>query len=168
MPMNLIIHNIWELLDRFKNQCKLRNWEISEYEDWIKTSDGKYHNFLWIQLVHPSTFDRICRDYKVAIRDDISYRTVNVSYVAWLFLQSPTENMILKVKQNPEYTKRIAIYDLSRFFIDKSPCLNLNKTDSMVFREFEKFIECESGTEIEPIFKKPVLKMHPHSFEILR
>jgi len=166
--INSNIHKVWELLERFKDQCKLRDWEISEHEDWIKTSDGKYHNFQWIQSVHPSTFDRICGNHKIAIRNDVSYQVINASYIAWMFLKSPPENMIRKVKQNPEHSKRIALYDLSQALTDKSPCLKLNKTDSKVFKEFETFITSEFGIEIEPMNKKSFLKMPPHMYEIVR
>jgi len=155
MPMNLHIHKIWELLDRFKAQCQLRGWKTSEHEDWVKTGDDEYHNFLWIQTVHPSTFKKICADHKVAIREDVSYRVVNVSYIAWLFLQSPPENIIQRVKENPECSRRTATYDLSRAFTGKPLCSKLNKTDSRVFKEFEKFLEWELGMEVEPSTKCP-------------
>ena len=152
-PTNSIIQNIWEILDCFKHQSKLQDWEISEHEDWIKTSDGKYHNFVWIRSVHPSTFDRVCGDYKIGIREEHSYSIITVSYIAWLFLESPPENIIRKVEKNSRYSKRIAIYDLSQALTDKFPCLKLNKTDSRVFREFEKFVKRKLQIEIEPIFQ---------------
>jgi hypothetical protein len=49
---NVQIDKIWKLLKNFKAQCKKRNWVISKHEDWIKTNNGKYHNFVWTQSVH--------------------------------------------------------------------------------------------------------------------
>jgi hypothetical protein len=162
------INKVWELLEDFKNLSKMHSWNTSEHEDWIKTKDGKYHNFIWIQSVHPFTFDRICSDYKIAIRDEISYHVIKISYIAWLFLKSPPENIVRKVKQNPKYKERIAIYDLSQALNDKFPCLKLNKTDSKVFREFEKFMKHKLGIEIEDIYHKTVLKIAPDLYKILR
>ena len=156
--MNLRIPKVWELLDRFKDQCQLKGWKISEHEDWVKTSEDEYHNFLWIQTVHPSTFEKIAANHKCAIRKGVSYQVVDVSYTAWLFPQSPPEKLMETVKENPELSRRTAIYDLSWAYSGKPLCLKLNKTDSMVFKEFEKFLEEELGVEVKPVHKLPALK----------
>ena len=156
--MNLPIPKVWKLLDIFKGQCQLRGWKISEHEDWIKTGDDEYHNFLWIQTVHPSTFEKIAVNHKCAIRKGVSYQVIDVSYTAWLFPQSPPENLIQTVKENPELSRRTAIYDLSWAYSGKPRCLRLNETDSMVFKEFEKFLEEELGIKVKPVHKMPPLK----------
>ena len=143
------IHKVWELLNHFKNQCKGQNWKISEHEDWIRTNDGKYHNFLWVQSIQPSTFDKICADFKVAIKSNISYQVRSVSYVAWLFINSPSEELLRKVEQNSVYSKKIAIYDLSQAFTGKLLCRTLNQTGSKVFKKFERFMEEELGINVE-------------------
>jgi len=155
--MNLPIPKVWDLLDRFKNQCKLKGWKISEHEDWVKAGDDEYHNFLWIQTVHPSTFEKIATNHKCAIRKGVSYQVVDVSYTAWLFPQSPPENLMQMIKENPELSRRTAIYDLSWAYGGKPLCLKLNETASMVFKEFEKFLK-ELGVEVKPVHKLPALK----------
>jgi len=155
--MNSRIPKVWELLDRFKDQCQLRGWKTSEHEDWVKTGDDKYHNFLWIQTVHPSTFEKIATNHKCAVRKGVSYQVVDVSYTAWLFPQSPPESLMQMVKENPELSRRTAIYDLSWAYGGKRLCLKLNETASMVFKEFEKFLE-ELGVEVKPVHKLPALK----------
>jgi hypothetical protein len=162
--VNPQIHKAWRLVEDFKSLSKLLNWQTSKHEDWIKTSNGKYHNFIWIQSVHPLTFDRICSDFKVAIRDKVAYHVVNISYLAWLFLKSPPEFIIRKIEKNPNYKKRIALYDLSKTLIDKSPCLRLNDTNSRVFIEFEKFIKQRLGVEIENINQRHVLQSSPQLY----
>lgn len=152
------IPEVWELLDLFKEQCQLKMWKISKPEDWIKTSDDKYHNFLCIQTVHPSTFEKICANRKIAIREGISYRVRDVSYTAWLFLKSPPENLMESAKKDPELLRRNAIYDLSWTYNGKPFCLKLNETDSMVFKEFERFLEKELGVEVKPAQKLHALK----------
>jgi hypothetical protein len=156
--MNLPIPKVWKLLDLFKDQCQLKGWKISENEDWVKTGDDEYHNFLWIQTVHPSTFEKIALNHKCAIRKGVSYQVVDVSYTAWLFPQSPPENLMQMVKENPELSRRTAIYDLSSAYAGKPLCFKLNETDSTVFKEFEKFLEKELGVEVKPVHKMPALK----------
>lgn len=156
--MNLSIPKVWKLLDLFKDQCQLKGWKSSEHEDWVKTGDEEYHNFLWIQTVHPSTFEKIAVNHKCAIRKGISYQVVDVSYTAWLFPQSPPENLMQMVNENPELSRRTAIYDLSLAYAGKPLCLKLNETDSTVFKEFEKFLQEELGVEIKPVRKLPGLK----------
>jgi len=156
--MNLRIPKVWELIDLFKGQCQLKGWKTSEHEDWVKTGDDEYHNFLWIQTVHPSTFEKIAVNHKCAIRKGVSYQVVDVSYTAWLFPQSPPENLTQTVKENPELSRRTAIYDLSLAYAGKPLCLKINETDSTVFKEFEKFLEKELRVEIKPVHKLPALK----------
>jgi len=156
--MNLRIPKVWELIDLFKGQCQLKGWKTSEHEDWVKTGDDEYHNFLWIQTVHPSTFEKIAVNHKCAIRKGVSYQVVDVSYTAWLFPQSPPENLTQTVKENPELSRRTAIYDLSLAYAGKPLCLKINETDSTVFKEFEKFLEKELRVEVKPVHKLPALK----------
>jgi len=155
--MNSRIPKIWELLDRFKGQCQLRGWKTSEHEDWVRTGDDEYHNFLWIQTVHPSTFEKIAINHKCAVRKGVSYQVVDVSYTAWLFPQSPPEGLMQMVKENPKLLRRTAIYDLSWAYSGKPLCLKLNETASTVFKEFEKFLE-ELGVAVKPVHKLPALK----------
>ena len=156
--MNLPIPKVWKLIDLFKDQCQMKGWKSSEHEDWVKTGDEEYHNFLWIQTVHPSTFEKIAVNHKCAIRKGVSYQVVDVSYTAWLFPQSPPENLMQMVNENPELSRRTAIYDLSLAYAGKPLCLKLNETDSTVFKEFEKFLQEELGVEIKPVRKLPGLK----------
>jgi len=151
--VNLHIPKVWELLDRFKDQCQLKGWKTSEHEDWIKTADDEYHNFLWVQTIHPSTFKKIVANHKCAIREGVSYQVIDVSYIAWLFLQSPPENLMETVKENPEYSRRTTIYDLSWAYTGKPLCLKSNETDSMVFKEFEKFLGEKLGVYVKPVHK---------------
>ena len=154
ITMNFRIPRVWELLNRFKSRCQLKGWETSEEEDWVKTGDNKYHNLLWTQTIHPSTFRKIAANQKCAIRKGVSYQIVDVSYTAWLFSQSPPENLMEIVKGNIGLSRRIAIYDLSRVYGGKSLCFKLNETDSTVFKEFERFLEEELEVTVEHSFPR--------------
>ena len=116
------IPKFWELLDLFKERCQLKGWKTSKPEDWVKTSDGKYHNFLCIQTVHLSTFEKIGLNRKVTICEGVSYQVIDVSYTAWLFLKSPPENLMESLKEDPELSRRNAIYDLSWAYSGKPLC----------------------------------------------
>jgi hypothetical protein len=146
--MTLDIPQVWILLKRFKHRCAAKGWEISESEDWVR-KNGQYHNFLWTTSIHPSTFKRIAATRRCAINEGVSYRVVDVSYTAWLLSQAPTEALKQMVIDDPELLRRNAIYDLSWLHADNPVCLRLNKTNSAVFREFEKFLEEEWGVQIK-------------------
>ena len=156
--MSSHIPKVWELLDRFKDQCQLKGWKTSEHEDWVKTEEDEYHNFLWIQTVHPSTFEKIAVNHKCAIRKGVAYQVIDVSYTAWLFPKSPPKNLMQTFRENPELSRRTAIYDLSGAYAGNLLCLKLNETDSTVFREFERFLETELEVEVKPLHKLPALK----------
>lgn len=148
---------VWSLIDSFKEQCRLRGWEICENEDWVKTDDGEYHNFLWTQTVYPSTFESIASNHRCAIRRGLSYEVVDVSYIAWVFQEKPPEFLIQRVKDNPELPKTTAIFDLSCAYADEHLCRKLNKTESRVFKEFERFLEEKWGIIFEPVNEMPTL-----------
>ncbi len=131
---------VWEILRKFKELCKFRGWKTSESEDWVET-DNKYHNFLLTRNIHPSSFKSIAANRKCVVREGLSYRVVEASYMAWLFSETPPENLPNLFLENPEFSKRVALYDLSPITEGKNTCVKLNYTDSPVFQEFEKFLE---------------------------
>jgi len=131
---------VWELLRQFKEYCKSKGWRTSEYGDWVKEGN-KYHNFIWLRTVHPSTFEKVAMSRRCAIREDFFYKIVDVSYTAWLFQETPPEKLFRIVSENSEFSKRIAIYDLSQAYLISPHVIKLNKTDTEVFREFEHFLE---------------------------
>jgi len=149
MTVILDIPKVWELLKYFKGQCQSKGWKTSDYGDWVKKGN-EYHNFLWTRTVHPSTFEKVAMSRRCAIREGVSYQVVEVSYTAWVFPEAPPEKLRQIVTENPELSKRIAIYDLSWAYAGKPVCLKLNETDSTVFKEFEKFLEQRCGVKIQP------------------
>lgn len=152
MAVILSIPRVWELIKHFKEWCQSRGWRTSEHEDWVKVGN-EYHNFLWIRMIHSSTFEKVATSHKCAVREGISYHVVDVSYAAWLFPQTPPEELIQMIIGNPQLSKRTAIYDLSWAYSGKPICLKLNETDSMVFKEFERFLEQKWGVELRPAYK---------------
>jgi len=141
---------VLEILKKFKSLCCLRGWKTSESEDWIEIDD-KYHNFLWARDVHPSSFKRIVSNRKCVVREGLSYHVVEASYTAWLFSETPCETMVRTVFENPEFSRKIAIYDLSPLLEGKNLCVKLNHTDSSVFREFESFLKNALRAKLKPL-----------------
>lgn len=135
----------------------MRGWETCENEDWVKTDDDEYHNFLWTQTIHPSTFERIASNRKCAIRHGLSYKVVNISYIGWLFQEKPPEFLIQRVKENPELAKKTAIFDLSCAYTEEALCRKLNETESQVFKEFEQFLQEEWNLVFESQDEVPAL-----------
>ena len=155
--MNLPLLEIWELIDSFKEQCSFRGWETCKKEDWVKTEDGVYHNFLWLQTIHPSTFEKIALNHKCGIYRGLYYEVVNIAYMAWLFKESPPEFILSNVKKNSELSEKTAIFDLSCAYHGGNICRKINETDSMVFKEFEKFLKDECSFELKSVDEIPTL-----------
>jgi hypothetical protein len=155
--MNLPFPKIWSLIDSFKEHCRLSGWETCETEDWVKTDDGEYHNFLWMQTIHPSTFERIASNRKCGIRRGTSYEVVDISYTCWLFQERPPEFLISQVKENPELKKKTAIFDLSCVYTGEAVCRKFNETESSIFKEFEQFLEEEWEVILKPVDEMPAL-----------
>jgi len=149
MNVTLNIPKVWEILNLFKDLCQSKGWKISKYEDWVM-AENKYHNFLWARKIYPSTFRKVAMNHKCAIREGVSYQIVKTAYTAWLFPQKPTKVLVKTVMDNEELLKETAIYDLSPVYAGKPLCRKLNKTDSVVFREFEKFLQENCGIEVKP------------------
>ncbi|MEM2522852.1 MAG: hypothetical protein QXW82_06865 [Candidatus Bathyarchaeia archaeon] len=142
------VSKVWEILKKFKEFCSFHGWRTSENEDWIET-ENKYHSFLLARRVNPSSFKSIVVNRKCIVREGLSYRVVEASYMAWLFSETPPESLINIFLENPDFSKKIALYDLSPIMKGKNACLKLNYTDSPVFREFERFLENEFGVRFE-------------------
>ena len=131
---------IWELIDQFKRICRLRGWLASDYED-VVYANGEYHNFLWARKIYPRTFRSVITNHYCPIREGLSYKIVNISYTAWISPERLPENLISFITENPCLLKSTALYDLSEAYFGKQTCLKLNETKSVVFQEFERFLE---------------------------
>jgi hypothetical protein len=132
---------IWEILKNFKERCRFRGWRTAESEDWVEIN-SRYHNFLLAKNLHPSSFKSIVSNKKCVVREGASYRVVEAAYTAWLFSETSPENFVNIVLEDENLSKRVAIYDLTSLFEGKT-CFKINQTDSLVFQEFENFLEKE-------------------------
>jgi hypothetical protein len=141
---------ICEILNSFKRFCRVQGWRTSESEDWVELDDD-YHNFLWTRNVTPSSFKTIISHRKCVVRKGLFYSVVEPSHLAWLFSEVPSEDLLRTVLQNPDFSKRIAIFDFSPFLEGKNLCIKLNNTDSPVFQEFEVFLQTELKVKVEPL-----------------
>lgn len=121
-----------------------------EHEDIVEVVD-QYHLFIWAWRVNPCTFEKIVSGpLTCGVREGVSYRVVHVSYLAWTLPQSPPENATRLVMERDDLSKKIAVYDLSQAYAGEPICLKLNETNSIVFEEFEKFLNIEYGLELRP------------------
>lgn len=133
---------IYAIIQQFKDNCRAQGWKTSENEDWIEFQRD-YHNFVWARAISLPSFKKIVSNRKCVIREGLSYRVVEASYTAWLFSEPPSETFIKTIFEDPLLSERIALYDLSPLLEDKNVCVKLNKTDSAVFKEFERFLKDE-------------------------
>jgi hypothetical protein len=133
---------IWEILANFKRFCRPRGWRTSENEDWVELNDD-YHNFLSTRNVSPVSFKTIISNRKCVVHKGLLYAVVEPSHLAWLFSEVPSEDLYSAILKNPDFSRRIAIFDLSPMLEGKKTCIKLNNTDSPVFHEFETFLRSE-------------------------
>lgn len=61
--------------------------------------------------------------------------------------------MVQMIRDKHGLSERIAIYDLSQVYAGKPICLKFNKTDSAVFREFERFLESKYNIEFKSYYQ---------------
>ena len=148
--MNMLFPPLWRLIDVFKGCCQVKGWETCEIEDWIKTEDGKYHNILWTKTIHPSTFKSINNKSRCGIRHDKTYDVVKVAYIAWLFQEKPPEILMLWIKEDSDLAKKSAIFDLSSIYKGDNICFSYNQTESIVFKELEKFMKEKWQIDFKP------------------
>jgi len=139
---------IWEVLTNFKRFCRLRGWRISENEDWVELNDD-YHNFLSTRNVSPASFKAIITNRKCVVHKGLLYTVVEPSHLAWLFSKAPSEYLYSTILKNPDFSRRIAIFDLSPTLDGKNTCIKLNNTDSPIFHEFETFLRSELKVTVE-------------------
>jgi hypothetical protein len=145
-----MLSKVWEILGKFKLFCGRLGWKTSEGEDWVEMEDN-YHNFLLARDVHPSSFKRIALDKKCVVQEGTSYRVVEAAYTAWLFSETPSEELVRTICENPAFSKSIALYDFSQVAKGKNLCVKLNNTGSHVFREFESFLQSEMKVRVKPL-----------------
>ena len=146
---------IYEILERFKDLCRSHGWKSSEKDDWIEIKN-EYHNFLWTRSINPSSFKRIAANRKCVVREGLSYRVVEASYTAWLLSEAPSKTLVEIIFENPDFSKRIALYNLSPVLKGKNLGFKLNHTDSPVFEEFEEFLKKEIKVELKPIIEPEI------------
>jgi hypothetical protein len=102
-----------------------------------------YHNFLSTRNVTSASFKAIISNRKCVVQKGLFYTVVEPSHLAWLFSEVPSEDLYRTVLDNPDFSRRIAIFDFSPLLEEKNICIKLNNTDSPVFHGFETFLRSE-------------------------
>jgi hypothetical protein len=139
---------VWEILNRFKRSCTARGWKTSESEDWVRAGD-EYDNFLWTRTVSLPSFKAIVSSRKCVIQEGLSYNVVEPAHTAWLFSETPSDNLVRTISDDAEFSKRVAIFDMSPLSTGKDFCVKLNNTRCPVLREFENFLQSEMKVSVK-------------------
>jgi len=134
-----IMPEIWEIVDGFKKRCQLKGLHTFEHE-YVVESNGEYHSLKWICWLHPSTFESVVRHVTHKIQEGEAYRLVNISYTAWICVNTSCEALMQIMVKNPELLTRNAIFNLSQAYANRV-CLKINETVSAVIKDFERFLE---------------------------
>jgi hypothetical protein len=143
------VRKIREIVKRFKRRCQSKGWRVIEREDIIKKND-EFHNILWTQKIHPSTFKRVAAKETSTIKEGTSYRPIDVAYNAWICTTPLSPSLKQTIARNPQFLRRNAIYDLGKNRAKRAP-KKLNKTGSEVFQEFESLLKDEFQSDFNPI-----------------
>ena len=107
---------IWEIVNKFEEWIsKEKEWKVSRFYDLIQIGN-KYHKFIWTKNFHPETFKKILSRQSCSLGDHLSYRTVRVSYLAWILNETPRPMVWKLVKETPCLSKRVAIYTVNKAF----------------------------------------------------
>ena len=134
----------------FSDWCHLiqPSWKYKEDEHWFACG-GAHHSFIHQRRINASTFHELVDTYRKYIREEKIYGTI-LSFIALLFTETPplTLNVVL---DGPELLSRVAFYDLSEACRGRCLCVTMNRTDSVVFREFEGFLEKIHGLILESL-----------------
>ena len=143
---------IWEIVNKFEEWVmKEKDWKVSRIYDLIQVNND-YYKFIWTQNFHLETFKKILSRQLCSLGDHLSYKTVSVSYMAWILNKTPGAMVWKLVKETPCLSKRVAIYTLNKAFTGIPNCLKLNKTQSIVLDEFEKLLAREYGIKPQCFF----------------
>ena len=130
---------IWDILDEFKSFCKSRGWKAYKNDNLIE-ADSEHHKFFWIRILYPDTFKKVVANPLCSICEGISYRTVKLSYIAWVLSEIPYLSIRLyMIKEVPSLLTKVAIYALNQAYKGEPTCLKLNETKSVVFHESEVY-----------------------------
>jgi hypothetical protein len=141
--------SFWDLVEKFKNACKNKNWRIYGYEDIIY--DGsEYHHLVMVRQTRLETFKRVITNPHQSIKRGDQHEVINVSYIAWISQEQIPKIAADFLANRPALLSRVALYDLSPLYKGKNICLKMNRTNSIVFREFENFL-VENGFHFTPL-----------------
>jgi hypothetical protein len=144
---------IWELVDKFKEWVnKEKGWKVNRLYDLLEVNN-KYYKFFWTQNFHLETFKKIISRQSCSLGQKLSYKTVKVSYMAWILNETPRPIVWKLVKETPCLRKRVAIYTVNKSFNGVLNCLKLNETENIVFDEFENFLKLEYGIKPNSFFE---------------
>jgi len=138
---------VWNLIGEFKERCGKKGWKAYPYDDLIET-ENEYHRFLWLHNLRPHTFRKVVMNPRCSIREGLSYRTVGLTYMAWVLPEALSESIWRIVKERAGLSRRVALYDLSSAYGGNTTCLGLNETKSVVLQEFECFLDGEYGIKL--------------------
>lgn len=153
--MSIIQIKPWDLIERFCEHCdKIKGWHTYKAEGLVQIKES-FHEFIWAHNPVTETFKSVILNSSCVIPNsqeffetfdfverDVSYRfpfkMVRVSFIAWVLSAGPSKGILDFVRKRPQIQRWVALYDLDRFFKSGSDCKRLNKTESEVFKEFER------------------------------
>lgn len=141
-----------KLLERFK-RIKRPDWKWQGSADFVKV-DNQYHSFLVFSTpdreLSNHVFLMISKKKQTAYVDRTGEHFVSLSYIAWFLGTYSARLSDLLRNQENELSHNTALYCLAPH---RSICFVYNNTNSVVFKEFERFLG-DVGLRLEPFPKE--------------
>lgn len=142
---------IMGLVRRFES-IERQGWKWQEWGDVVEV-DGKYHAFLVSAMlrISDSSFMNVSKKRTAALEDKTGgVRYLSISYQAWILgTNSNRLTNLLRQLANENTSRTNAVYCLAS---NRTTCFVYNNTDSVVFKQFERFLE-DNGFRLEPFPK---------------
>lgn len=125
---------------KFIEYCTLKGWRVDWSEDIVKTNNES-HKLICIHGFELGTLKDLTKNSLETLFEATT--TTSPTYIAWILSETPMTSIILYLlNETPDLLQKVAFYDLSSAFSLKT-CLKLNKTKSIVFHEFERFLNSQ-------------------------
>lgn len=130
----------WQIIEEFRQNCRKKGWIVLEGKDLIDEREGKYHYLIPVHQIYPETFKRVTSTLYHHVKEGLSFKSIPVSYIAWVSYKLIPEDVIRILINKPELASKVALYDFNQLSSGEKKCLKMNETDSVVFQEFEAFL----------------------------
>lgn len=132
-------HDFSSIMRGFRDWCRLwrQSWKWNE-KGHRYTCAGAIHGFVHQGKMNASPLSQLVETYRKSFREAEPFPPLR-AYIALVFTDAPPLNVHV-VLGDPDLLGEVALFDLSEACRGRRFGVTINRTDSVVFREFEVFL----------------------------